>query len=202
MSKFATLWFWEKQPLNEKWNQVYSFDTPQYPKPSLIKQADIPTDSEPFSWTELDGQGRLRAHVTHEHLPEAPSMWFVYGVRKSQPTATQTLIAFSTPEFPDGTILGLDDAKEMNLDPMKRIAAINWGLNEPKLYQLYVDANHRRKRIGTKLINICDIVHVATGLGGFIYGGDQVTEMGEQYGQAWVGSTRRQEPRTIMPSMD
>jgi hypothetical protein len=129
-------------------------------------------------------------------------MWFVYGTRNSKPTPTQTLIAFSTPEFPDGTILNLQDAKEMNLDPMQRIAAINWGLNDPKLYQLYVDSNHRRKRIGTKIINICDIVHVSTGLGGFIYGGDQVTQLGEQYGQAWVGSTRRQEPKTIMPKMD
>lgn len=200
MTKFATLWFQDIGPLNDQWRAIYSFASDAYTKPSLISN-DVLPDEEPFSSTYIDA-GHLRLYITHEHLPNTPALWYVLVEQRGGHLPTLTLAAFDTDHFPDGTVIPASEMKATDIHPRDRVAAINWGMDDPKLLQLYVSGNHRRKRIGTKLINACDILQVARGVGGFIYGGDQVTELGKQYGDAWLGSTRRRDPEIMMPPMD
>ena len=201
MAKFATLWFWEKGPLIGEWMEVFSYSTEEHPKPSVIRSNECPTTAEPFTSTYVDN-GRLRLYINHDHLPDAPPMWYVYATHAKNHLPSQTLIGFDTDHFSEGTVVTVDEVRETGVKPIDRVAAINWGLYDPVLYQLYVADTHRRRRIGTKLIHACDIVQVAQGSDKFIYGGEQVTELGKQYGEAWVGSTRRRDPQIIMPPMD
>lgn len=201
MTKFAILWFWEKQQIDESWREIYSFTTSEFERPSVVRSEKRPSSDEVFS-SFSPGDNGLNIYVTHDHLPDAPPLWYVYTRNEKAHVPTQTLVAFSTDHFPEGTLVGVSQLKDTGLTPMDRTAAVNWGLFDPKLYQLYVAENMRRRRIGTKLINAADVLHVATGHGGFIYGGDQVTELGKEYGEAWLGSTRRKEPQIIMPPMD
>lgn len=201
MAKFATLWFWNKGRLNDKWREIYSFTTNQHPKPSLIESDTCPCDQPSFTSTYLDN-GQLRVRISNEHLPNTPSLWYLHVTTERSHLPTQTLSGFATDHFPDGTVASVEQVRELGLTPKNCISAIQWGLYDPKLYQIYVHEEFRRKRIGTKMINACDILHVASGRGGFIYGGDQVTELGKKYGEAWIGSTRRRDPEMIMPDMD
>lgn len=199
MTKFPTLWFLDKGPLNSEWREVYSFGSDLHPKPSVVSNEAFP-DEPVFSHTFLDN-GFLRLFISKEHLPNTPSLWYVLIAQSGGHLPSLTLAAFASDHFPDGTVVAPKVAGDAGVYPKDRVAAINWGMDDPKLYQLYVAESHRRLRIATKIINACDILQVARGTGKFIYGGDQVTELGDLYGQAWVGSTRRREPEIHMPPM-
>jgi GNAT superfamily N-acetyltransferase len=200
VSKFPTLWFLDKGSLNNEWREVYSFCSDLHPRPSVISGDCLP-DEPAFSHTFLDN-GVLRLFITNEHLPDAPPLWYVFIAQSGGHLPSLTLAAFSSNHFSDGTVVSLEMAEKAGVYPKDRVAAINWGMHDPKLYQLYVAENHRRMRIGTKIINACDILQVARGKGGFIYGGDQVTQLGNLYGQSWIGSARLREPEIHMPPMD
>ncbi len=205
MSKFVTLWFWQKDRLSAEWFEVYSYTTDEYPHPYLTRQTKSPTNAKPWSWSELDGSNRLVVRTPSSHVPEAPPMWYAlireYGVEKQ----TQTLAAFDTKDFPDGTVVEIPELQQRGYSPSfmtNRIAGIRWGFGDPHIEQLFVAETHRRRRISIKLINVADIVNVAGNWGGFIYGGDQVTEMGEQLGSAWSGSKRLREVEVRLPPMN
>ena len=205
MPKFATLWFWQKQPLTSEWFETYSFATDEHPHPSLINQSESPTDSEPWSWVSLDNDGRLIVHLIQDHIPDAPPLWYVLIREYGETRKKQTLAAFDTDHYPDGTIVEIDELKQKGFEPSfmaNRIAALRWGHGDPHIEQLFVAETHRRKRISIKLINVADIVNVAGNWGGFIYGGDQVTEMGAQLGEAWNGSSRLKPVEVKLPPMN
>lgn len=205
MNKFATIWFWQKSRLSAEWFEVYSFDTDERPKPSLTRQPNPPTSAEPWSWSSIDDQNRLVVHVPSAHLPDAPAMWYAlireYGGTKH----SQTLVAFDDNQFPDGTVLEIPELQRRGFEPSfmgQRVAAIRWGFGDPHIEQVYVAESHRRRRISVKLINTADVVNVAGNWGGFIYGGDQVTELGSKLGEAWTNSTRLRKEAVRLPPMD
>lgn len=204
MPKFATLWFWQKQRLNSEWFEVYSFSTDEHPHPTLIVGGTRPTQAEPWSWSSIDGGNRLVVQTPKDHVPNAPAMWYVLIREYGETKKAQTLAAFDTDHYPDGTVVEIDELKQKGFDPSfmaGRIAAVRWGFGDPHLEQLYVSEEHRRKRISIKLINVADVVNVAGNWGGFIYGGDQVTAMGEELGKAWSGSSRVRPIEARMPPM-
>jgi hypothetical protein len=205
VSKFAILWYWQKERLSADWFETYSYETDEFPCPSLTRQGKPPTNAEPWSWTSLDENNRLVVHLPKDHIPDAPSLWYVlireYGQRKQ----TQTLAAFDTDHYPDGTVVEIDELKRKGFEPSfmaNRIAALRWGFGDPHLEQLFVAETHRRKRISIKLINVADIVNIAGNWGGFIYGGDQVTDMGAQLGESWSGSNRLKPVEVRLPPMN
>lgn len=205
MPKFATLWFWQKQRLNSEWFEVYSFSTDEHPHPSLIIASKQPSESQPWSWVSLDDNNRLVVHLPNDHIPDAPPMWYVLVREYGETKKTQTLAGFATDHYPDGAVVEVDELKRKGFEPSfmaNRVAAIRWGFGDPHLEQIYVAEEHRRKRVSIKLINVADIVNVAGNWGGFIYGGDQVTAMGEELGKAWSGSTRLKPIEARMPPMD
>jgi len=193
MAKFVTLWFWQKQRLSAEWFEVYSFTTDEFPRPYLSRSTTKPTNAEPWSWSSVDDNNRLVVHVPTSHIPNAIPMWYAlireYGALKQ----SQTLVAFDTDHYPDGTVVEVSELQQRGFDPSfmaNRVAAIRWGFGDPHLEQIFVIEKYRRRRMSVKLINVADVVNTAGNWGGFIYGGDQVTAMGEQLGLAWAGSAR------------
>jgi hypothetical protein len=205
MGKFATLWFWQASRLNSEWFETYSFDTEEYPRPSLTRQKDKPTLAMPWSYSSLDSSGRLVVSVDNGHLPDAPPTWYMLFREYDKPRPTQTLLCFDTNHFSDGTVIEYSDFQKMGEDDSflkERISAIRWGFGDPMVEQLYVSEKHRRKRVSIKTINVADLVNVAGNWGGFIYGGEQVTELGEKLSQSWTHSSRLQEKKVSLPPMD
>ena len=202
MTQFATLWFWQKSRLTAEWFEVYSFDTEEYPKPSLTRSPNAPTQVKPWSFSSVDDNGRLVISVPKEHLPDAPPMWYLLMRDYARSPLSQTLIGFADNEYPDGTVIELDEFKRKGFDVKQRACAIKWGFGDPHITQLYVAEEHRRKRMSIKIINVADVVNVAGNWGGFIYGGDQVTAMGEKLGHAWNGSSRLKQVEVRLPPMD
>ncbi len=132
-------------------------------------------------------------------------MWYALVREYGKLKQSQTLVAFNTDHYAEGTVVEVDELKSRGFDPSfmsQRIAAIRWGFGDPHIEQLFVDQNHRRKRISIRIINVADVVNVAGNWGGFIYGGDQVTDLGEQLRGAWSNSARVQNIVAKMPPMD
>jgi hypothetical protein len=198
MSRFALLWYWQKQPLTDAWLEVYSFETEEYPRPHLVTGTDYPTTAKPWSYSSIDEGGRLVVHLPEGHLPDAPPMWYVLVREYGELRKTQSLVGFNTDHYPNGTVVELDELKQKGFEPSfmsQRIAAVRWGFGDPHLEQLFVSEDHRRKGVSTKIINVADIVNTAGNWGGFIYGGDQVTAMGQELSKAWNGSARVSPPK-------
>lgn len=202
MTQFATLWFWQKSRLTAEWFETYSYETDEYPKPSLTRSPNKPTNAEPWSSSTVDSNGRLVVTVPTEHLPNAPAMWYLLVREYNMKPISQTLIGFIGDEYPDGTVIEIDEFNRKGLDITYRACAIRWGFGDPHITQLYVAQEHRRKRMSIKLINVADIVNVAGNWGGFIYGGDQVTAMGAELAKSWTNSSRLKPVEALMPPMD
>lgn len=202
MSKFPTLWFWQKSRLTAEWFEVYSYETDERPKPSLTRSPTLPTSAAPWSSSTVDLVGRLRISVPKEHIPDAPPMWYLLVRQYHATPLSQTLVGFTTPDYPDGTVIEVGEFQNTGLELSQRACAINWGFGDPHIYQIYVAEEHRRKRMSVKLINVADVVNVAGNWGGFIYGGDQVTAMGAELGKAWTNSVRLKPVEVVLPPMD
>lgn len=193
MSKFVTLWFWQKQRLSAEWFEVYSYTTNEFPHPYLSRSTKQPSNAEPWSWSSVDDNNRLIVHVPTYHIPNAIPMWYALIREYGELKQSQTLVAFDTDHYPDGTVVEVSELQQRGFDPSfmaNRVAAIKWGFGDPHVEQIFVIEKYRRRRMSVKLINVADIVNLAGNWGGFIYGGDQVTAMGEQLGLAWAGSAR------------
>lgn len=202
MSKFVTLWFWKGLRLSAEWFEVESYATNEYPHPSLVHGIRKPTLAKPFSWSSIDNNNRLIVGLDHSHLTDSPALWHVLVREYNRIPKTQSLISFIGEEYEDGTVIELDEFNRRGFSFSKRVAAIRWGFGDPKIEQLYVDEKFRRKRIGTKIINCADLLNVAGGWGGFIYGGDQLTKDGENIASSWKNSVRLLKKEVSLPPMD
>lgn len=155
--------------------------------------------------SSIDANNRLVIHLPTSHIPDAPPMWYALIREYGRDKQTQTLAGFSSNEYPDGTVVEIEELKNRGFEPSfmaNRMCAIRWGFGDPHIEQLLVSEDYRRKRVSVKLINVADIVNVAGNWGGFIYGGDQVTAMGEQLGTAWSGSARLKPVEVRLPPMN
>lgn len=202
MSEFATLWFWKGARFSAEWFEVESFTTDEYPHPSLICGIRKPSSAKPFSWSSIDQNNRLVIGLDHSHLTNSPALWHVLVREYSRMSKTQSLISFVSEEYEDGTVIELNEFNRRGFSFSDRVAAIRWGFGDPKIEQLYVDEKFRRKRIGTKIINCADLLNVAGGWGGFIYGGDQLTKDGEKIAGSWRHSSRLLNKEVSLPPMD
>ena len=202
MPKFVTLWFWKGARLSAEWFKVESYATDEHPHPSLVIGLHKPTSAEPFSWSELDSNNRLVIGLDHSHLPKTPALWHVLVREYRRAEPTQSLISFVSDDYVDGTVIEIEEFNKRGFSFENRVAAIRWGFGNPQIQQLYVDERFRRMRIGTKIINCADLMNVAGGWGGFIYGGEQVTEMGERIASAWTHSARLAKKEVSLPPMD
>ena len=201
MDSFPTLWSWQKSRLSADWFEVSSYTSNENPHPFLSRATSKPTNHEPWSSSSIDSNNHLVVYIDNAHLPDAPSMWYLLAREYGGLVPSQSLLGFASDEYPDGTVIEMDEFKRKGFKTSDSICAIKWGFGDPHIWQLFVHNDYRRRRISTKLINVADMVNVAGNWGGFIYGGDQVTELGQKLGEAWSGSKRRIEPQVIFPPL-
>ena len=190
MSKFESLWYWQKQRLTNEWFEVYAFNSDDRPKTTTIIGGENPSPYSHTAHTTVDENGNLRLFLHKEQFPEAPDFWYVLIPERNGITKTQSLAAFANSRFEDGVVIDLDYAQKINIDISERAAAIRWGFGDPKVEQIYVAEEFRRMRSSIKLIAAADMTNMAGNWGGYLYGGDQLTSMGESLASSWLGSAR------------
>lgn len=202
MAQFESFWYWQEDRLNGEWFKTYAFTTREYPAATKLCCATKPSTSEPFAFCDIDSKNHLQIHIANSFFENTPLMWYVLIREYWKNRPTQTLAAFNDNLFPDGTLIEVDEAMNLGIDSSKRIAAIRWGFGDPHLEQLYVDEQFRRQRISTKIIYVASLLNVAGNWGGFVYGGDQVTDMGSHLADAWKNSPLLRHETARLPSMD
>lgn len=190
MSKFESLWYWQKERLTSNWFEVYAFDTDEREKPTTVIGGVKPSTHLHTAYTDVDKNGRLRLHLHKEEFPNAPNFWYVLIREYNGITKTQSLAAFADERFEDGIVIEADYAQKIGVDLSSRAAAIRWGFGDPKVEQIYVAEEYRRIRSSIKLIAAADMTNMAGNWGGYLYGGDQLTAMGETLASSWSGSSR------------
>lgn len=193
MSKFALLWYWRAEDLGHGWHRVESFDTSEHPKSTTVVGGQRPSDAPAFSWTTLDSHGRLVVGMTHEHLPDAPHMWWLLLHEHNGLGRTVSLIGVDDTRYPDGTVLTVDDLKADKEGIRSQACAIRWGYGDPQVLQIYVHPDLRRRRLSVKAVHAADIVNEAGCFGGYLYGGADLTPDGAQLASAWTSSRRLQQ---------
>lgn len=205
MSKFALLYYWRDGRLDDDWWRVESFSDSAHEKNQTIVGGERPTDSTPFSWTTLDTEGRLVVGMQTAHLPDTPDLWWVIVPEPHRVVPTQSLIGFADGRYPDGTVLTVHQVRADTLSSGNvlppQAGAVRWGTGDPKLEQLYVAPEFRRRRVSVKMIHAADIVNEAGGWGGHLYGGAELTADGEKLAEAWSGSKRLRQQSVKMPPM-
>ncbi|HET6874915.1 MAG TPA: hypothetical protein VFH70_09065, partial [Acidimicrobiales bacterium] len=104
------------------------------------------------------------------------------------PPATN-LIAFATPEWPDGTLVPRADAERAGADAREQVGAVRWWTATGQVHQVYVAAHMRRRRIGTKLVLTGAALTVGRQWPSLWSSGD-LTDLGHAWISASVWSSR------------
>ncbi len=78
-------------------------------------------------------------------------LWYVEESEQGADPPATNLLAFATPEWPDGSIVSIDDADARGVDLREQVGALRWWTETGQVHQVYVAAHMRRRRIGSKL---------------------------------------------------
>jgi GNAT superfamily N-acetyltransferase len=146
------------------------------------------------------GGEMTRAAVDPAFADRAVDLWFVEMPEPLADPPATNLVAYATPEWPDGTVVAADEAERSGVDPREQVGAVRWWTATGQVHQVYVAAHMRRRRIGTKLV----LTGAALTVGRrwpSLWANGELTDMG----QAWItGSVwaPRVAPRTrVVPPM-
>ena len=107
-----------------------------------------------------------------------PLLWFVEVAEPAQPEPAATLIAFSDPRFPGGSVLDPEEAQHAGVDGDAQVGALRWWTATGVVHQLYVAPQHRRRGIGAALGVGAFALQAVRG-GPDLHGNGRRTEMGE-----------------------
>lgn len=106
----------------------------------------------PIVVTRLDGSGRITdIAVAAELASTAPSLWYVEVPETSAQPPAMVLVAYSTPDLADGTVVDNAGFATMPVSSEAQVGAIRWWPANGQIHQIYVGPEHRRKGIGRKL---------------------------------------------------
>jgi GNAT superfamily N-acetyltransferase len=143
------------------------------------------------------GSGKvLSLHVGASVAPTAPPLWYVEKPETAERPPAMILVAFSTDDLPEGTVV--DDARfaAMPITSNQQVGAVRWWPSSGLVHQVYVVPAHRRKGIGTKLLAAAGAYRAARGWSP-IWGGGDRTDLGEVHTAALPTPFReRLTPRT------
>lgn len=140
---------------------------------------DLPAGRPPTGWRVAvrreDGGTRVLVP-----LRDAPLLWYVEATDPEADPVATTLIAFSDPRHPDGTLLDQARATAEGVDGDDQVAALRWWPASGLVHQLYVGAAHRRRGVAGKLVRAAFGLQAARGLPG-LHGDGRRTELGERW---------------------
>ncbi|HWE55080.1 MAG TPA: hypothetical protein VG435_06180 [Acidimicrobiales bacterium] len=139
---------------------------------------------------EYDAAGQMtRATVDPAFAPGAVDLWYSELPEPDADPPATNLLAFATPEWPDGTIVAAAALEEAGIDPREQVAAVRWWNGTGQVHQVFVAAHMRRKRIGTKLV----LTGAALTVGRrwpSLWSGGELTDLGTSWISASVWAAR------------
>ncbi len=192
--KLKPVFFWKRGVLHNGWDDVVAITSEgSGHDPMTIHTSEEQPNGEVAYECSTDDDGRIVVHLRRAEFAQVPDLWYVMMGRPEGNPPNICLIAFASPTFPKGTVVDVNDGEALKgVDPRSQVAAIQWGYSDPKIHQVFVHPDHRRKRISVAMIGAADIVNMCFGKTGgrAIYGGDVTTDGGEHLREAWALSPR------------
>jgi GNAT superfamily N-acetyltransferase len=186
------------RPPQQTWVAVISGE---FPAQTVV---DLPSGRRPAHWqlavrADVSGGGVHRVEVA---APEAPLLWYVELPEPVASPPATTLLAFSDPRHPEGTVLTAEQARECGVTGAEQVAALRWWTQSGLVHQIYVAPAHRRRGVGGKLAQAAFGVQKARGLAP-LHGDGRRTDDGEQWRQRLPGHVAQRMARLTqrLPSM-
>jgi GNAT superfamily N-acetyltransferase len=148
---------------------------------------DLPgPPARPARWVQethqaRDGETPQRVLVSDLAAPGAPLLWYVLLPADSPGPREVDLVAFSTADRPEGTVLDRTGFAALGIAWSNQVAAVRWEPGSGVVRQLYVAPEHRRRKVGSKVLVAANGVRVGCGWAP-LHGDGRRTDLG----QAWV----------------
>lgn len=159
------------------------------PLAPVLYRADYGPDGEMTRVTIEPDFSQGAVDLWYRELPEP----------EADPPATN-LLAFATPEWPDGTIVGSEEFDDAGADLRAQAAALRWWTGTGQVHQVFVIPHMRRRGIGSKLVLAGAALTVGRRWPSLWSSGD-LTDLGD----SWISSSvwaSRVAPRTrVVPPM-
>lgn len=135
-----------------------------------------------------DGE-MTRAVIAAEFQKGAVDLWYCeLPEPDAEPPATN-LVAFSSSDWPDGTVVAADALLEREVDLREQVGALRWWVRTGQVHQIYVAAHMRRRKIATKLV----LTGAAMTVGRrwpSLWATGELTDLGHQFVSGAVWSSR------------
>ncbi len=142
--------------------------------------AEPPIDDLLWSAT-TDDQQRSHVTVSPRGAPTSPSAWFV-AIRGSESDRPRmTLVAFASDHLADGTIVSDAAFVTMPVKSESQAAAIRWWADTAVVDEIYVQAEHRRTHLGSKLIYTASGYHQHQGWPDRLHSDGRRTDLGQRF---------------------
>jgi GNAT superfamily N-acetyltransferase len=166
------------RPPQQTWVAVLS---QEFPAHTVV---DLPAGRRPASWqvaVRADVEGD-RVHRVEVAAPGTPLLWYVELPEPTASPPATTLLAFSDPRQPEGTVLTADQARASGVSGAQQVAALRWWTGSGLAHQIYVAPAHRQRGIAGKLAQVAYGVQVVRGLTP-LHADGRRTDDGEQWRQ-------------------
>jgi len=145
------------------------------PLPAVVPASDM-------LWSaEVDGSDRPVITVTSAGAPGAPAAWFVVLQQREEDRPRVTLVAFATDHMPDGTVVSDIDFVGMPIRSVSQAAAIRWWADAAIVDEIFVQPEHRRSQLGSKLIYAASGYHQHRGWPDRLHSDGRRTDLGQQF---------------------
>lgn len=92
-----------------------------------------------------------------------------------------TLVAFTTDHLPDGTVESDAAFVTMPVKSSEQAAAIRWWADTAVVDEIYVQAEHRRSHLGSKLIYTASGYHQHQGWPNRLHSDGRRTDLGQRF---------------------
>ena len=188
MSTPGQAWYLRRSVLPGKRYEVSCFENDAHVDGFTVEAsgADGQVIGEPdgadMLWSAgLDDQNRSRVVVMPGAAPDAPDAWYV-AIRSTQDDRPRmTLVAFCTDHLPDATVVPDASFFTMPVTSDQQSAAIRWWADTAVVDEIFVQAEHRRSHLGTKLIYAASGFHQHHGWPGRLHSDGRRTDLGQQF---------------------
>lgn len=135
-----------------------------------------------------------------EYATGAVDQWYVEVPEPDADPPATNVVAFATPEWPDGTLVARADFDAAGIDLREQVGALRWWVGNGKVHQVYVAPHMRRRRVGTKLILTAGLIALGRRWA-LLWAGGDLTDEGAALVSAAVWSARVAPRSRVMPPM-
>jgi GNAT superfamily N-acetyltransferase len=174
----------------------------EHPARHVLDHAGRPEPGPVLYRADYDPAGQLiRAVVDPAFAPAGAELWFAEIPETDADPPATNLVAFASPEWPDGTVVARAEWERAGVDPREQVGALRWWTRTGQVHQVYVAAHMRRRRVGTKLVLTGAALTVGRRWPSLWSSGD-LTDAGHGWVAAAVWSDRVGPRRRVVPPMD